>query len=230
MVLSSYNQGLTWTSFTFSQTKLKDVATYVSAAAAAAAPSRSFVVAVSNAGRVVVSSDGGGSWAITPVAAALFGVTIAGNGDAFAVGAGAILKSSVASSSFSSWTFITPANVPSTTLNGVCSKDGLNVFSVGMVGVIFVSPDAGATWSVRPSGSTADLYGVSCIGASTAFVGGTGATILKTTNGGLTWASLSPNVLGVGGITSTTSFKYRAIVAVSASVVFATGSNGVVIR
>jgi len=48
------------------------------------------------------------------------------------------------------------------------------------------------TWTAQPSGSTASLRGVSAVNRTTAWASGTAGTILRTTDGGVTWTPAAP--------------------------------------
>lgn len=47
------------------------------------------------------------------------------------------------------------------------------------------------SWTVQPSGTSGFLSGVSCVNAAAAWASGQNGTILRTTNGGASWAKLS---------------------------------------
>lgn len=49
------------------------------------------------------------------------------------------------------------------------------------------------SWRITPTGSTARLRGLSPVSGSVAWVSGTGGTVLRTTDGGSTWASVGPS-------------------------------------
>ncbi|MCR4417421.1 MAG: choice-of-anchor J domain-containing protein [Ignavibacteria bacterium] len=60
-----------------------------------------------------------------------------------------------------------------------------NVFTISE-GVI------GENWIVQNSGTTATLYSVSTVNANVAWVTGVGGVVIKTTNGGATWQTVTP--------------------------------------
>jgi photosystem II stability/assembly factor-like uncharacterized protein len=73
-------------------------------------------------------------------------------------------------------------------LNGVAFlPDGHTGFAVGDVGTMVVTTDAGAHWSPRASGTSADLAGIAFSTSSVGWAVGTGGTLMKSVNGGLTW-------------------------------------------
>lgn len=51
---------------------------------------------------------------------------------------------------------------------------------------------AAQTWSVQPSGVTVTFRGVSAVDGQTAWVSGSRGTVLRTADGGATWANVSP--------------------------------------
>lgn len=60
-------------------------------------------------------------------------------------------------------------------------------WAVGEAGTILSSANGGATWTARPSGTTAFLNGLSFVNSTTGWVVGAEGTIRKTTDGGATW-------------------------------------------
>lgn len=92
-------------------------------------------------------------------------------------------------------------------MNGIGCRSGTCV-SVGGRGLLAVSSNGGATWSVGQSGTTVNLESVSCASASVCVAVGAGGTILATADGGATWsADTSPTretLLGVVCPTTTT--------------------------
>lgn len=77
---------------------------------------------------------------------------------------------------------------------------GLLVAGTGGASVAQREPDAAAgggpavtvSWELTPTGSTARLRGLSAVSGQVAWAGGTGGTVLQTTDGGVTWASVGP--------------------------------------
>src|SRR4051812_29350538 len=51
--------------------------------------------------------------------------------------------------------------------------------------------DVAVSWQSTPTGSDARFRGLSAVSSTVAWVGGTGV-VLRTTDGGATWASVSP--------------------------------------
>jgi photosystem II stability/assembly factor-like uncharacterized protein len=52
------------------------------------------------------------------------------------------------------------------------------------------------TWSLRPTGTTERFRGLAPVSRSVAWVSGTNGTVLRTTDGGATWADVSPDGMG----------------------------------
>src|SRR3974390_1848821 len=61
------------------------------------------------------------------------------------------------------------------------------MIAVGDVGTILRTTDAGAVWTLIPSGTSAGLTGVSFADANTGIAVGSQGVILRTTDGGATW-------------------------------------------
>src|SRR6266545_4946429 len=59
--------------------------------------------------------------------------------------------------------------------------------AVGIDGTIYATIDGGATWIVRPSGTTAPLASVSFSNSNTGMARGADGTTLRTINSGATW-------------------------------------------
>jgi photosystem II stability/assembly factor-like uncharacterized protein len=68
------------------------------------------------------------------------------------------------------------------------------------------------TWTLTPTNSTQQFRGLSPLSASTVWVSGTSATVLRTTNGGATWTNVSPHLAPENA----TLFQFRDIHAFSA--------------
>jgi photosystem II stability/assembly factor-like uncharacterized protein len=70
------------------------------------------------------------------------------------------------------------------------------------------------TWTITPTNSTRQFRGLSPVSDKIAWVSGTAGTVLRTTNGGATWANVSPILLPENA----TTFEFRDIEAYSAKV------------
>jgi photosystem II stability/assembly factor-like uncharacterized protein len=63
----------------------------------------------------------------------------------------------------------------------------------GLVGVSFASAGRpGYAWQDTPTGSTARLRGLAAVSSTTAWASGSLGTVLRTTNGGVTWQQVGP--------------------------------------
>lgn len=69
-------------------------------------------------------------------------------------------------------------------------KHGLVLLSVGLALLPNVGLALMPRWTVQTSGVTARLRGVSAVSESVAWASGSGATVLRTSDGGLTWSKL----------------------------------------
>src|SRR5204862_3614676 len=75
---------------------------------------------------------------------------------------------------------------------------GALVAGTGAAAVAQLGPDAAGraapslSWELTPTGSTARLRGLSVVSRTVAWASGTGGTVLRTTDGGATWASVGP--------------------------------------
>src|ERR1041385_8490687 len=89
-----------------------------------------------------------------------------------------------------------PLKAQTSDLSAIGFSDATTVYAGGANGFIQHSTDAGATWTTQTSGTTNYLLGFASSSALVGwFVGGNpingGATILKTTDGGLHWVAQS---------------------------------------
>ena len=109
----------------------------------------------------------------------------------------------------------------SRTLAGVFFQpDGREGWAVGAAGTIMHTTDAGTTWRVQVSHTTANLNGVTFADPDTGWAVGNLGTILTTPNRGATWTRL---VLGFGENLMDVSFANR-------DTGFAVGSAGAIVR
>ena len=53
-------------------------------------------------------------------------------------------------------------------------------------------PRASFSWELRPTGTTSGLRGLAAVDANTAWVSGSGGTVLRTLDGGATWQNVAP--------------------------------------
>jgi hypothetical protein len=77
----------------------------------------------------------------------------------------------------------------------IATPGGLVSWRVGQAGIIDFSSDAGKTWTLQPSGVTADLLAGSAPTDRVCWIVGSSGTILRTTDAGQHWQKLRPPVL-----------------------------------
>jgi photosystem II stability/assembly factor-like uncharacterized protein len=114
-------------------------------------------------------------------------VTAVAPDTAWAVGSsGAISKSTDAGATFTPQTSNTAVH-----LEGVAAaSDALHAVAVGKGGLIDYTANGGTTWTVVPSGTTADLWEVTYADATTVVAVGSGGTILRSNDAGATWSTV----------------------------------------
>lgn len=144
--------------------------------------------AVGEDGVVLGTSDGGTTWTLLShtTGKRLSGVSFVDRGKGWAVGVAGTILHTV--SGGLSWSPQTPAGQ---FLTSVSFADDTHGWAVGASGTILATADAGKTWTRQPSGTTADLFGVSFSHLDGAYVGvavGEGGTVLRTFDGGASWA------------------------------------------
>ena len=142
---------------------------------------------------VLATSDGGLSWShVLSQFGVMDGVSCSSPTHCVAVTSN--VDVSLVTDNGSTWT---PSPAPFSSLavlkpaNGVDCL-GLSCVEVGDQGVIAHSSNGGASWLASPSGTTQNVYAVSC--ASTTFCVAVGAAglMLRTSDGGSTWVSEAP--------------------------------------
>ena len=101
-------------------------------------------------------------------------------------------------------------------LNGVFFTDANTGTAVGSNGKILRTTDGGATWVMQTSGTTGSLNGVYFTSTNTGIIVGTNG-ILRTTDGGTSWNSVSTNSL-------------NAVSFSDANIGTAVGSNNTILR
>jgi photosystem II stability/assembly factor-like uncharacterized protein len=222
VILRSTNMGVSWTSKTFSGTRLTDVATYTSG-------SFTYFVIVSSNANIYYSMNGGSTWSSNIVVSyALQGVTIGSNGVAYAVGATSGILTSSRSSNYSTWSDVSSLTLASVQLYAVCSADGVNVVAVGASGTVYTSSDSGTTWSSSSSGVTTTLYAVSCAStSSTVVAAGASAAMLLSNDQGASWSAM--NVVGVGSVTASTTFQFHCVTVLNSYLFYASTGVGTII-
>lgn len=209
-IIRSTDGGSSWSTIDTTVTQTADVDTITIS-------STVYYIAVAVTGEIYVSTDGGATFPkATTLSAALYGVAIGSNQNAFAVGAttsvpaASKLYRSVysAGSIYVSWTEINTSASTSVLVTAVTSFDGTNVIAVGYSGYIYYSNDAGDTFTAASTGLTANFQCVSSASATYSMLAGDSATILVTKNGGSTWTSVAS---GLPSTVTSSTFKFHAI-------------------
>jgi len=159
---------------------------------AIAAWNSSDVVAVGDQGTVMLTRDGGDTWADVPSVPKnkefnkLLSVRILPDGAAWAVGEeGAVLQSTDHGTSWKRMR--APQDVTLHDIAGV----GSQIWAVGEFGKIVTSQDDGATWSEESTGVDSTLNAVHFRDALHGVAVGLEGTILSTSDGGTTWTKAS---------------------------------------
>ena len=135
-----------------------------------------YFIAVSETGQVYTSSNSAINWKkSSQLAAALYGISMGGNGIAYAVGVSntsqqAVIFQSTNISSYSNWIQVSLSTNVIAQLNSVSTYDGVSVYTVGLHGVLYSSRNSGLNWTLTYPGATlcpgVDLYSIS-VGSST---------------------------------------------------------------
>ena len=225
-ILASTDAGSSWTTKKSGIDKLTDVAMIE-------VSSVKYILSVSTSGAIWQSNDGGATFSsIYTVDAALYGVTIGSNKKAYACGLYSetntyadysVVFISAFSSGYATWDSGTSPSSSKLRLNAITSYDGINIITIGNSGKIYTSSDSGASWVSRSSGVSSHLYAIASSSSSVSMVAGLSGTVLKTTNGGSSWSSISDPI-----ITSSISFRYHCLSMLSSSEIYLGGSNGAI--
>jgi photosystem II stability/assembly factor-like uncharacterized protein len=124
-------------------------------------------------------------------------------------------------------------------LLAVFAASGLVVVATGSVSVADRGPDTTAggrtdisvSWLPTPTGSDARFRGLSAVSSKVAWVGGSGGVVLRTTDGGATWAAVGPP--GTGALqfrdVEATSDRHAVILSIGegdASKIYVTDDGG----
>jgi photosystem II stability/assembly factor-like uncharacterized protein len=147
----------------------------------------------------------------TPSSVQMFGMDCGSSSACVAVGVdGALMKTS----DYKTWSAVA---------SGV-TADLVNVdfyattgFAVGMDGVILKTTDGGTTWTSIPGVTIENIFGVSVVSSSIAYVAAQDGHVYKTTDGGTAWTDVGSSL---GGIDAYTIDTY------SSTVVYVAGKGG----
>jgi photosystem II stability/assembly factor-like uncharacterized protein len=145
-------------------------------------------------GTIIKTTDGGTTWVTLPSGTSyrLFSIRFNNENVAYAVGDhGTILKTVNAGTS---WTTLTSGT--NVILRSVCFTDDNTGYVVGDSSCVLKTINGGASWeNLNPFSIVADLYSVDFANDSRGIVAGIGSGFmgiaLETTDGGISWASLS---------------------------------------
>jgi photosystem II stability/assembly factor-like uncharacterized protein len=176
---------------------------------AVACPSRQRCDAVGDRNTIITSTDGGASWRRTH----------SGTGVLDGVGCSTVDVCAAVTSisardltTANGWTWAS-VSVPFNFLAALAPMNGIGCHAercvaVGGRGLVALSTDGGAAWSVGTSHSRVDLWAVTCPSANQCLAVGAGGAVLLTEDGGATWRTAvtrtEETLLGVA--CATTSF------------------------
>ncbi|MBE0567679.1 MAG: hypothetical protein IH621_17125 [Krumholzibacteria bacterium] len=176
------------------------------------------LVAVGDAGTIMVSQDAGGNWVLmdSGCSVPLYAVDISESGVGYAVGEdGTIARTTNAGRSWQS-----ERVYPGAVLWGVVAADDNTAYAVGTPGCIMKTSDRGSSWSDIGPDAGADYSDVACIGRSTVVVVGRDGTILLSQDGGRHWRQVA----------SATDRNLQAVGFADDLRGYAVGSDGIVLR
>lgn len=138
-------------------------------------------------GALLVSTDGGASWTLRPLASTrhLRAIARAGN-TGWAVGdGGTVLRTNNAGTDW-----VAQDAGSGQTLRGVAVFDAQRAWAVGDGGLVLRTVDGGASWTRHAAGS-ARLHAVAFASAQNGLAVGPGGTILRSTDGGAGWTAVA---------------------------------------
>jgi len=144
---------------------------------------------VGNAGKIMKSTDGGGSWnsQTSNTIFNLYSVAFPNATTGIVVGANGIIRKTT--NGGTNW--LTCASGTTESLMAVCFTDVNNGTAVGTNGKILKTTNGGTAWSVQSSGTTCNLIDVCFIdanhGEAVGYDASNNKVFLSTSNGGTTW-------------------------------------------
>ncbi len=161
-------------------------------------------------GTIIKTTDSGIEWSLlySNTSQDLSGIIFINASTGLTVGKGGIILKST--NGGDSWA-IRQSNT-NNYLYDITFTDSITGYAAGLNGTILKTTDAGDTWIQLVSGSNAPLFCLNFFDKNTGVAGGYN-TILKTTNGGLTWTIQNANIVAsssVVGISMTDSNKIFA--------------------
>ncbi len=165
------------------------------------------VVIVANgtvASQIARSSDGGANWNIISVGGAQIvnDIHFVDSAHVYLCGEGGYIWYS--SDGGLTWTIQTQGTVTASGLNEITFYDSNNGLCVGDAGAILKTSNGGADWSLETSGVATNLFTVSYVTKTLAWVAGANGTLLKTTDSGETWTAVTWPGAGTDSINSIT--------------------------
>lgn len=177
-----------------------------------------------NGGVILATTDGGSTWVpqTSGVAQNLRGIEALSATEVVVVGwGGRILRTTTGGASWS--TVASPTTID---LGDVEDVDASTLIAVGGdlgVPVVIRSTTSGASWTVvTPAAATQDLTAVTMASVTRGWIVGRAGTVLRTDDGGITWASQSA--------AACTGSDLRGVEAISTTVVVAVGHLGRICR
>ena len=175
----------------------------------------SLAIAVGAVATVIITTNGGSSWAVTMNAAGLSAtlraVRMLDALTAVAVGDGG----TIIRTADGGITWAAQASGTSADLNDVAFAGAGTGYIVGSAGTMLKTTDGGIGWIPLSGGSEALLHGVSFANSDIGTAVGSGGAILRTTDGGANWT----------GQTSGTTAALHAVQCISDSIVYAVGDD-----
>jgi photosystem II stability/assembly factor-like uncharacterized protein len=172
-------------------------------------PTTSTCFTAGDGGPILMTSDGGATWASQTVVSGLYSISCASTTACVAVGnQGAVWTTSSGGTAWSSQT------IAISFLSGVSCPSAAICFAVGFGGAVYASANGGTSWSAQTSGTNSNLFAISCPSTSVCFGVGDNGTIIGTSNGGSTWGPQFPAGAVQSPLTSVSCATLQACTAV----------------